>query len=71
MSVLPDGTNGSSTSTLFGVVDSSGAAWAPDGKSVFFFSAATNFAAQDNNAFQHDLFRKFLQLSSTVGPCWW
>ena len=61
VSVLPDGTNGSSSSTIFGLVYSSGGAWAPDGKSVFFFSAATNFAAQDNNAFQQDLFRKFLK----------
>jgi Tol biopolymer transport system component len=60
VSVLPDGTNGTSTSTLFGMVSSIGAAWAPDGKSVFFLSAATNFAAQDNNAFQQDVFRKFL-----------
>ena len=61
VSVLPDGTNGSSSSTIFGLVYSAGGAWAPDGKSVFFFSAATNFAAQDNNAFQQDLFRKFLK----------
>jgi Tol biopolymer transport system component len=60
VSVLPDGTNGTSSSTLFGMVGSAGPAWAPDGRSVFFLSAATNFAAQDNNAFQRDLFRKFL-----------
>ena len=60
VSVLPNGTNGTAGSTLFGMVSSIGAAWAPDGKSVFFLSAATNFAAQDNNAFQRDLFRKFL-----------
>ncbi len=60
VSVLPDGTNGTSSSTLFGMVSSAGPAWAPDGRSVFFLSAATNFAAQDNNAFQRDLFRKFL-----------
>lgn len=61
VSVLPDGTNGTSSSSLFGIVDSTGAAWAPDGKSVFFLSAATNFADQDNNAFQLDLFHKFLR----------
>lgn len=60
VSVLPDGTNGTSSSTLFGMVGSAGPAWAPDGRSVFFLSAATNFAAQDNNAFQRDIFRKFL-----------
>ncbi len=60
VSVRPDGTNGTSSSTLFGMVGSAGPAWAPDGRSVFFLSAATNFAAQDNNAFQRSLFRKFL-----------
>lgn len=61
VSVLPDGSNGTSSSTLYGMVDSPGGAWAPDGRSVFFLSAATNFAAHDNNAFQQDLFRKFLR----------
>ena len=61
VSVLRDGTNGTSDSSLYGLVDSLGGAWAPDGRSVFFFSASTNFAAQDNNAFQQDLFRKFLR----------
>jgi len=61
VSVLRDGTNGTSDSSLYGLVDSLGGAWAPDGTSVFFFSASTNFAAQDNNAFQQDLFRKFLR----------
>ncbi|WP_028642267.1 TolB family protein [Nocardioides sp. URHA0020] len=60
VSVLPSGTNGTSGSTLFGMVSATGSAWAPDGRSVFFLSAATNFAAHDNNAFQQDVFHKFL-----------
>lgn len=60
VSVLPDGTNAGSRSTLYGLGGTNSAAWAPDGKSVFFLSAATNLSAQDNNAFGDNLFRKFL-----------
>jgi Tol biopolymer transport system component len=60
VSVLPDGTNASSSSTRYGLDGTNSAAWAPDGRSVFFLSRGTNLAVQDNNAFEQDLFRKFL-----------
>ncbi|MFC6341789.1 hypothetical protein ACFP8W_07370, partial [Nocardioides hankookensis] len=60
VSVLPNGINAGSRSTLFGLGGTSGAAWAPDSRSVYFLSAATNLAPEDNNAFGNDLFRKFL-----------
>lgn len=51
------GTLGNSSSTLWGVLGSTGG-WLPDGSGMVFLSNATNLANSDNNAFSRSVFLK-------------
>jgi hypothetical protein len=37
-----------------------GIPWAPNGKTLYFLSASTNFSNRDNNAYQRDIYGKGL-----------
>lgn len=59
VSVQPDGGNGNASSTLWGFYGNSGG-WAPNGKTIYFASNASNLSSVDNNAFGASLFAKTL-----------
>lgn len=59
VSVTKAGRSGNSDNTLWGMAGNSGG-WAPNGKTLYFLSASTNFSNRDNNAYQRDVFGKSL-----------